>query len=174
MILVPSTHCRKTALRYTSIARCKCLTIDRYRSMPTLQSPGTNVNISVSYNRIATCVSSYFYATRYSMSMNWSCSHVNVTKGKLPENKHDHDEKNRGYYMIFMVLLLHQLLILTSCCPLHVIFPNTLGCDRSAMLMKISSAGCLYNGAHNLFWSRWCPMKPIDRPSTNKPFSVPI
>jgi len=42
------------------------------------------------------------------------------------------------------------------------------------MLMKISSAGCLYNGALSLFWSRWCPINPIERPRTNKPFKVPI
>ena len=80
--------------------------------------------------------------------------------------------KTGGYYTELWSLT--PLLILTSCIPLYTTFPNTLGCDKSAMLMKISSAGCLYSGARNLFWSRWCPMKPIERPSTNKPFSVPI
>jgi hypothetical protein len=51
---------------------------------------------------------------------------------------------------------------------------NTRGCDISAMLMKISSAGWRYRGARKRFWSRWWPMKPMLRPRTNSPFRVPI
>jgi len=57
---------------------------------------------------------------------------------------------------------------------LYCILPNTRGCDTSAILMKISSAGWRYSGARRRFWSRWCPMNPMLRPSTNRPFNVPI
>ena len=102
-------------------------------------------------------------------------SSANV-KGRGQQRKKNRTKENlRVLHGIYGPTSSSTLLqILSSCAPFYATFPNTLGCAKSAMLMKISSAGCLYSGARSLFWSRWCPMKPIERPSTNKPLSVPI
>mmetsp|Transcript_19396 Transcript_19396/g.59734 ORF Transcript_19396/g.59734 Transcript_19396/m.59734 type:complete len:267 (+) Transcript_19396:66-866(+) len=38
----------------------------------------------------------------------------------------------------------------------------------------MSSQGCLYSGCLRRFWSRWWPMKPMDRPSTKRPLRQPF
>lgn len=56
----------------------------------------------------------------------------------------------------------------------YTILLSMRGCEMSAMLMKMSSAGWRYSGARRRFWSKWWPMKPMERPSTKRPLSVPI
>lgn len=40
-------------------------------------------------------------------------------------------------------------------------------------MYEMSSHGCLYKGCFSRNWSRKCPMKPIERPSTKRPLRQP-